>query len=156
MRVTSFLLVLAMLLSSCESDPNKKQNIGTILGGATGALIGSSFGGGSGELVAVGIGAVAGAFIGNQIGASMDKTDALESKKTAQHSLETSPSGKTSTWKNPDTGNHGTFTPKKAHKTDDGYCREFTQKITVAGKTQDGYGAACRQPDGTWKIVKTD
>ena len=26
------------------------------------------------------------------------------------------------------------------------------QTITVGGEVQQGYGTACRQPDGTWKI----
>lgn len=35
------------------------------------------------------------------------------------------------------------------------YCREFQQKVTVGGKTENAYGTACRQPDGTWEIVST-
>ena len=140
------------LLSSCADDPHRKQNIGTVLGGATGALLGATLGGGDGKILAIAAGAIAGGFIGNQIGASMDKTDALALEKNAQSSLETSPSGRTSTWKNPDTGNSGSFTPKKAYETEQGYCREFTQQVTVAGKTQSAYGTACRQPDGSWKI----
>lgn len=149
--ILSFLLLV--ILSNCADDPNRKQNMGTILGGATGALIGSTLGGGDGNLVAIGAGAVIGAFIGNQVGASMDKVDAMEAEKNAQKSLESLPSGKTSSWKNPNTGNYGTFTPKKTYESQNGYCREFTQQITVAGKTQTGYGTACRQPDGSWKIV---
>ncbi len=152
MRIIS-LLIVASLLSSCADDPNRKENMGTILGGATGALIGSTLGGGDGNLVAIGAGAVIGAFIGNRVGASMDDVDKMKAEQTAQTSLEKSPSGKTSSWKNPDTGNSGSFTPKKVTETERGYCREFTQQITVAGKTQQGYGTACRQPDGTWKIV---
>lgn len=154
MRLISLLIIISLTLANCADDPNRKQNIGTVAGGATGALIGSLFGEGTGKLVAVGAGAIVGAFVGNQIGASMDKTDALEAERAAQHGLETSPSGKTTTWRNPDTGNSGEFTPQKAHETKHGYCREFTQKVTVAGKTQDAYGTACRQPDGTWKIVQ--
>ncbi len=152
MRKLLSLLIILGLLSSCANDPNKKQNMGTIIGGATGALLGATLGGGDGKIVAIGIGAIAGAFIGNQIGKSMDKTDALELERTAQSSLERAPSGKTSTWKNPDTGNYGSFTPKRAYDSGHGYCREFTQQITVAGKTQNAYGTACRQPDGSWKI----
>lgn len=152
MRITLLIIITSILLS-CADDPNKKQNMGTFLGGAAGALLGSTIGGGDGNLVAIGAGAIIGAFIGNQVGKSMDKTDAMAAEKNAQKSLEKSPSGKTTTWENPDTGNSGTFTPEKAKKTKHGYCREFTQKITVAGKTQDGYGTACRQPDGSWKIV---
>ena len=33
------------------------------------------------------------------------------------------------------------------------YCREFTRDVMVAGKKQPGYGTACRQEDGDWKIV---
>ena len=33
-------------------------------------------------------------------------------------------------------------------------CREFQQTIVVNGEQQQGYGKACRQPDGTWKIVE--
>ena len=33
-------------------------------------------------------------------------------------------------------------------------CREFQQTIVVNGQEQPGYGKACRQPDGTWKIVE--
>jgi len=48
----------------------------------------------------------------------------------------------------------GTVTPKPAYQTSSGqYCREFQQSITVGGQTQDAYGTACRQPDGTWKVV---
>ncbi len=32
-------------------------------------------------------------------------------------------------------------------------CREFQQTITIAGQTHKAYGTACRQADGTWKIV---
>lgn len=148
--LSCFLLVI---LSNCADDPNRKQNMGTVLGGATGALIGSTLGGGDGNLVAIGAGAVIGAFLGNQIGASMDKVDAMKAENNAQNSLEKVPSGHTTTWKNPDTGNSGSFTPKRTYETQNGYCREFTQVITVAGKTQSGYGTACRQPDGSWKII---
>ena len=36
------------------------------------------------------------------------------------------------------------------------YCREYTQKLTIAGKTQTGYGTACLQPDGSWELRPAD
>jgi hypothetical protein len=36
---------------------------------------------------------------------------------------------------------------------DESYCREFTQTFTISGETEKGYGTACLQPDGSWKIV---
>lgn len=32
------------------------------------------------------------------------------------------------------------------------YCREYTATAVVAGREQQIYGTACRQPDGSWKI----
>ena len=69
--------------------------------------------------------------------------------------LETAPSGQTVSWRNPDSGNSGTITPEPAVQRDSGeYCREYQQTITVAGRSEQAFGTACRQPDGSWKIVK--
>lgn len=32
-------------------------------------------------------------------------------------------------------------------------CREFQQSITISGKTEEAYGTACLQDDGSWKMV---
>lgn len=36
------------------------------------------------------------------------------------------------------------------------YCREYTQSLTIAGKTQKGYGTACLQPDGSWELQNSE
>ncbi|SFD21035.1 hypothetical protein [Pseudoalteromonas denitrificans] len=33
-------------------------------------------------------------------------------------------------------------------------CREFQQTITISGDTEQAFGTACLQADGSWKIVK--
>ncbi|MBC7908387.1 MAG: hypothetical protein H7Y60_16790 [Rhodospirillaceae bacterium] len=33
------------------------------------------------------------------------------------------------------------------------YCREYQSMMTVGGSAQRGYGTACLQPDGSWRIV---
>lgn len=33
------------------------------------------------------------------------------------------------------------------------YCREYQSSANIAGKTQKTYGTACRQPDGSWRII---
>ena len=38
----------------------------------------------------------------------------------------------------------------------DDYCREFTQTFTISGKTETGYGTACLQEDGSWKIISQE
>lgn len=137
-------------LTSCET----KQQSGSLIGGATGALIGSQFGKGGGRLLGAGIGGVLGALVGSQIGKSLDDKDKEKMDRAAQRSLENAKTGQASTWKNPDSGNRGTFTPTRTYKSTEGrYCREYTHTVTVGGKTEQAYGTACRQPDGQWEIV---
>lgn len=149
------IILAAIMLQACSGSGMNKQGAGTLIGGATGALIGAQFGRGSGALVATGIGALAGAMIGNQIGQSMDEQDRKLSELTANRALENSPSGRSVEWRNPDNGHHGYVTPTKTFKNNRGdYCREFTQQINVGGTPTKGYGTACRRPDGQWEIVQ--
>jgi surface antigen len=77
------------------------------------------------------------------------------SQRSAQASLETSRTGQTTSWRNPDSGNSGTYTPTATYRSQGGQdCREFEQTITVSGRTERAMGRACRQPDGTWQIVQ--
>lgn len=32
-------------------------------------------------------------------------------------------------------------------------CREFQQTVTIGGKTEQAYGTACMNPDGSWEVV---
>jgi len=98
-----------LALSACQTDPNSpfnKQNIGTVLGGVGGAVIGSQFGGGTGRLVATVIGAGAGAFLGNQLGRSLDEADRQQIAKADSQALDTA-AGQPISWRNPDSGATG-------------------------------------------------
>jgi len=33
-------------------------------------------------------------------------------------------------------------------------CREFQQTVTIGGKTEQAWGTACLQPDGSWELVR--
>ena len=146
--------IAALGLAACSDKVGQKQGIGTLIGAAAGGVAGAQVGKGRGKLVATAAGAVLGALIGNEVGKSLDRADQLALQQTTQQSLETAPSGTTSTWENPDSGNAGSVTPTATYERDDGsYCREFIQTVTIGGRTEEAYGTACRQPDGSWKIV---
>lgn len=34
-----------------------------------------------------------------------------------------------------------------------GPCRDFQERVTIEGRAQQVHGRACRQPDGSWRIV---
>lgn len=146
--------VLALATSGCAGSGVSKETTGAVLGGVGGGVIGSQIGKGKGRTIATIAGTVLGALVGGAIGKQLDERDKLLMSQRTQSSLETSPSGRTSEWRNPDSGHSGTITPQPAYKTERGqYCREFQQTVTVGGKTERAYGTACRQPDGSWKIV---
>ena len=143
-----------MMLAACAEQGGQKESIGTLLGAVGGGLAGSQIGGGRGQLLAVGAGALLGAFVGNQVGKSLDRADKLAMQQSTQQALEVGQSGAPVAWRNPDSGHSGTVTPQPSYETASGtYCREFQQTVTIDGQTQSAYGTACRQPDGSWKIV---
>jgi len=145
-------LAAALLLAGCEGGA--KQQVGTVLGAGLGAVAGSQIGDGRGQLVAIAAGTLIGSLIGSEVGKSLDKADLAYMNQTQQQAFETAPSGTSTAWQNPDSGNSGAVVPQPAVQQSDGtYCREFQQTIIVGGNEETAYGQACRQPDGQWKII---
>ena len=141
------------LLTGCAGTYNKATT-----GAALGALTGSALAYGLGKdsskkdlwLIA---GAAAGGLIGNNIGAKLDERDRLLLGQTFQNTLETAPTNNVGSWNNPNTGNSGSVTPTATHlSANEQPCREFTTTVNIGGQPQQGYGTACRQADGSWKI----
>ncbi|NDG05559.1 MAG: hypothetical protein EB121_09505 [Alphaproteobacteria bacterium] len=100
-------------------------------------------------------GTLLGAGLGSSIGASLDKADMAMYHDTSQRALENAQPGQALPWKNPQTGNYGSVTPSNYYQNSQGqYCREYSQNIVVGGKSEQGFGKACRQPDGSWQIVQ--
>ncbi len=97
---------------------------------------------------------LAGAAAGAAVGKLLDRADRLAMQQTYNSALETGRTNQTSTWRNPDSGHSGTVTPIKTYRTSGGqYCREYQQTVNIGGRTEQAYGTACRQPDGSWKVV---
>lgn len=149
----AFVAALGLSLAACESA-GPKQGAGTVIGAIGGAVAGAQVGKGDGRLAATAVGTLLGALVGSEIGKSLDRADQLAMAQTTQQTLEVEPSGTTNSWRNPDSGNSGTITPTRTYTKNDGQpCREFQQTVTIGGKIEEAYGTACRQADGTWKIV---
>jgi len=73
---------------------------------------------------------------------------------TLQYALENNSADQASDWVNPDSARAGTVVPTRTFTDSAGQpCREFLTTITIGGQDQQGYGTACRQPDGSWQIV---
>ncbi len=146
---------IALMTAACaESGYGPKQTVGGLGGAAAGGLIGAQFGSGSGKLAATAAGVLIGALIGSEIGRQLDEADRIRANE-AINRAHTAQIGQTITWNNPQSGNYGSVTPTREGTSSTGaYCREFQQTIVVGGKSRQGYGTACRQPDGSWQIVQ--
>ena len=138
-----FSIATLLLLTGCNPT---KQDIGTLVGAGSGAFIGSQIGGGTGQLAAVAIGALLGGYIGGSIGQDMDELDQYKT----QQSLETSPTGSTMTWNNPDTDIDYSVTPTRTYETASGPCRNYTTEAVIEGRAEIVHGTACRGDDGSW------
>lgn len=139
---------MAVMLSACSTAPSK-QDQGVIIGAIAGGLLGNQVGGGSGRVLATIVGTVAGAAIGGSIGRSMDETDRMNTAAA----LENVRTGVSSTWVNPDSGYEYVVTPTNTYESGAGPCREYTMDATIGGKTEQVYGTACRQADGSWQVA---
>lgn len=147
MRYVIALLLTLTLLPACTTT--RAQNsaaLGTLAGATLGALTfknkisGAAIGGGAGMLV--------GYIVGNE----MDKYDRAQ----VSNAMETTPSGYTTTWTNPDTRTRYEAIPEPARETRDGRIeRDVTLRARMPnGEYETVYAKAYRQPDGTWQLVQ--
>ena len=163
MRRTLAVLALAAPLAACSTGPsynlyadNPKATMGTLLGGAGGGLLGASLGkdaSGDRGYVYTAVGTLLGAMIGNSIGSSLDEMDQQYAGYAATDALEYNRSGTPASWRNPDSGNHGYTVPTRTYRQGGRDCRDYETTIYVDGRPETATGSACRQPDGTWRII---
>ena len=146
-QLVAGVLASAVMLSGCQEIRN--EQVGQLVGGGLGGLLGAQVGSGSGQIAAAVAGGLLGAFLGGNVGRTMDEVD----RRRAYDTLERNPTGQTSSWQNPDTGNAYAVTPTQTYQIAGGqYCRLYTQEITVGGEQHETHGTACREADGSWKV----
>jgi surface antigen len=153
--VISAMLALS-LLSGCASSGGggsgySDESVGTVLGALGGAAIGAAAG--DGKWWAIGAGALVGGLVGNRVGNYLDERDRQQAYTTANYALDHNKDGQTATWSNPQNNTGGYTTPTKTYETASGECRQYQTGIEAGGQSQSGTGTACRQPDGTWKLM---
>jgi surface antigen len=151
-RLGILALLLVVGLAGCQTSPPGEK---AVVGGLGGATVGGLLSAGLGASPAAIAGSVIlGGLVGGAIGDRMDAADKRQANQAAARALESSPSGQSVAWHNPDTNHSGTVTPTHTYQTTGGqYCREYQQTITIDGQPHQSYGTACRQPDGSWKVM---
>lgn len=142
------------LLAACESDGYGHDNevAGTIIGAGLGMALGSAVHGDGGAAMVMG--GLLGGAIGNRIGNRMDQKDRMRHQQVYYQAMNNNRDYDTAGWYDPDTGARGSVTPRSSYRDRSGrYCREYQQEIWIGGQREQGYGTACRMPDGSWQIM---
>ena len=82
-----------------------------------------------------------------------DDHEGYRSSETGQRPLDIRP-GTAAVWRNPQRSPEPAAQTAEAPSPDAGAgpCREYTATARIAGRDQQIYGRACRQPDGAWKF----
>ena len=149
MSVIAAAAVSVALLGGCAGWDWNNSDTGTVLGGVAGGALGSQIGSGTGSTIATVVGTLAGGALGNYIGGRFDQRD----RRQFGSALESNQTGNTSRWSNPDTDGTYAVTPTNTYRDGDQPCREFTMNANVEGKNDQVTGTACRQSDGSWRVV---
>jgi surface antigen len=151
------IIIPATLMSGLTACDEKQ--IGTIAGAAGGAAAGRAIGGdGTGGYVGLIIGVIAGGYLGGKVADWLTNKDKEKMSETTNQTLENGKTGQTYSWVNPDSGNKGSVVAQQSYRNQDGStCREFSSTVTsLQGENANGAGTACKQADGTWRIVQSN
>jgi len=100
------------------------------------------------------MGEIAGASIGGMIDRILSAEDRKKLQAATQQALESGAPGSATKWRNASTGAYGSVTPQPFFPMNGTSCREFQQHINVGGEMATGYGTACRDSKGIWRIAK--
>lgn len=72
--------------------------------------------------------------------------------ENAQILATTAPIGQQITWADQNAQGYVVAT-RDGTSTAGRYCREFQQTVMIGGRTEQAYGTACQQPDGSWQVT---
>lgn len=129
---------------------SEKMVQGVIAGGIAGGAVASTSGHRSTSDILTGI--FAGGLLGGAIGKTLDKKD-CGAAQSAMQQMATAHAGTVVTWRNPDSGNSGTFVAKgMAQQNETGQlCRPYHQTVLMSDGTAGAKdGTTCRDANGDW------
>lgn len=154
--LAGMLAVAAVDMSGCT--PGNNVPGATAAGALAGGLVGNQLFHGRNAFAGVMAGALIGGIIGNRIGNYMDRQDRINMQSAIIHT----PVNQQASWTSDRLGPGGrrvTYTVRPIKDYYAGrshhrrYCREYQTTVTIGGRAQRAFGKACREPDGSWKIL---
>ena len=144
--------IVVLSMTGCANMT--REETGNLLGAVVGGSLAYGLGkDSSNKEIWVAAGLIGGALAGGHYAKLTDKGQKMHSH-AVHTNLETAQDNSTTSWNNPNNNEHGSVTVRNTNVSNGTPCREFTQTIFVGGKAVEGYGTACRQADGSWKIMQ--
>ena len=149
---TGSALVLAVALGGCMGS---NELAGTTIGGIAGGAIGNQFGKGDGKVAATDLGAVIGASVGGALGRSLDEQSQVMAERATMQAV-ASGSSDIYVWENPANSSGpaaGQVNVTRVGSNAAGQtCREYVSTVRIAGESEQAFGVACLEADGSWRI----
>jgi len=101
-------------MATGASDGIPPDPAGAFVDAQVGTQLESRIGGSMSDRAAIAAGTPMGPYLGTDVGESLNASDRIYAENVAPKSLEIAPAGQPSTWRNPETGHSGSFTPTNA------------------------------------------
>jgi surface antigen len=130
-------------------DSGTGAALGAAAGGTAGAIIGATTSHGPHQWAATAGGAILGLLLGGTVGHAVDTLD----QSCAAEAVAYGPVGQPVGWASPTYGTQYQVTPVRQFAVNGATCREYTANAAIDGRWQQVRGTACRQPDGSWRMV---
>lgn len=154
MRLFYILMIIPFFIISCQSSEDSKQ-LGQMLGGTLGAIVGSKFGSGTGKTIYTIIGGAGGFIIGGKLASILSQSEKNELNKLTQESLEKDEINESSLWKSKEKNNlSAEIAPVENFTLNEHSCRKFKQTIINEDIKEVTEAKACRDNKGNWQILE--
>ncbi len=145
-----------LTLGGC-AEFERATGIGTKgqIGGVGGATVGGLIAAAAGAHPAWIAGSIIlGALTGGTIGTLLDQRDKEQHAQSGYRAFEGKKTGGRTNWKNAKSGNQGTTQIDRTYWRNGKRCKDFTQKIIADGRGHTVTGTACKQADGSWRVME--
>ena len=143
LKANAAALLGALLIAGCGTAdaPSPGANSGVVDGSQV-----------AGDPAQPQVGAIQGGLLGADIGQSLNEEEREAAAKAEYEALEYGRAGPATTWR-ASTGTHGEITVGTTYQVNRLDCREYSHTVFIDGRPRVARGTACRQPDGTWRII---
>lgn len=151
-RVSKLILLITVILSSCENS-NENKKIAQLIGGTLGAIVGSEFGSGAGKTISTILGSTTGYLIGTKLVNTLSDKEKKQLTNLTEKSLELNKKNEKLFWKSDEKNISAEIEPLEKFTINSYKCRKYKKTINNNEKIETVESKACRDEDGNWQIL---